>query len=143
MGRTTARTLCVALVVPVFIGLYMLWRRIGTRNTPAILGFAIACSLIPLYIFNARCIYYDLLLMLIPWALTVPVVEFDQIKTLSNRNLRYWCWLFLLFPVLNWVIIWARVVDGGPAHQPVMLLLFVLAWLNLQQLLKNDELKPT
>jgi hypothetical protein len=136
-GAHVARIMLTIVSIVGFIGTCVIWSKAykaGVKSYP----FAFAASVLLDLATSTRAVYYDFLVLAVAWAVTIPAVEFDRIKEIPDRKLRWWCWVFVFFPAVNWILLYSKIYDGGPLHFPVIIFMLYLAWLNLRPLLNGE-----
>lgn len=124
---------------------YYIWRQ-AIKSGRQTYGYALASSVLFSLLLSFHANFYDLLLLAVPWALTVSSVGFHNLSKIGSPWQRIWSIAFFLFPFVGWAIMhffgW---YDGVPMHIPVMIVLLVIAlgnFLRLCRLETADRIEP-
>jgi hypothetical protein len=92
-------------------------------------AFALALTMLLLMVCSAHGLYYDLLLLAVPWAATVKTASFSALVRITDKSQMIWCSAFMLFAAVNWLIRFSNVASGGPIHVPILITLMIPAFL--------------
>ena len=91
-------------------------------------AFALSLTMLILLISSAHGLFYDLLLLAVPWAATIQTVDFASLFRIADKRMMLWCYAFMLLPAVNWLLMFSKIADGGPVHVPIMILLMLPAF---------------
>jgi hypothetical protein len=113
---------------------YYIWRK-AIKAGPHTYGYALASSVLVSLLLSFHANFYDLLMLAVPWALTVYCVGFHNLTKVDSPWQRAWCVGFFLFPFVGWAIMhYCGWYDGVPLHVPLMAVLLAIALTNFFRL---------
>jgi hypothetical protein len=101
-------------------------------------AFALALTMLLLLVCSAHGLYYDLLLLAVPWAATIQTANFPALIRIKNNSQMIWCSAFMLFPAINWLIRFSK-IDGGPSHVPILIILMLPAFVLWRDEIANSR----
>lgn len=101
---TTPVAVTVFTTVCCLFGLAMsalVWLK--ARGRQELFGWSMAFTLLMLLLCGPHVHHYDVLLLVVAAALTLPSVSFSDVVKVKERAYRYWCYLFLLYPMVSFI----------------------------------------
>ncbi len=87
------------------IAMYIIWRKAVTAGVKAY-PFAYASSLLVDLLIGPYSPYYDLFLINVAWAVTVPMIAFYRFPELRTNLSRIWFLLFSFYSFASWIGWW-------------------------------------
>jgi hypothetical protein len=138
-GMPTAHAMSFPLALISFGGAYLIWRQ-AIKSGKHTYPFAYASSVLIIFILAPLQHFYSLIMLCPVWAYTVPAISIPNILKIKERALRYWCFLFLSFPLLSWMtayVLGYLCKMPGLGHLPLITLLFVVSLINFSNSLKT------
>ncbi len=137
-GREAARLASLPALSICLAGMYYIWRK-AVRAGNHSYDFAYASTFLLNLICGPHEHFYDLALLSVVWACTVPSINIKNISNIKQHSLRFWCYLFLLFPAITWGIYLSTPVKGnfGAWHLPLLILMFFLSLYNFRRTIRS------
>ncbi len=136
-GLGFAHIMSLPATIVSLLGAYIIWHQAiqsGKHTYP----FAYASSVLFIFIFAPLQHFYSLILLCVVWACTVPAISIGNILKIKEQPLRYWCFLFLFFPALTWIVAYLASLCGFPGlgHLLILLCMFFLSLSCFRQSIK-------
>jgi len=137
-GLGVAHMLSLPATIISLAGAYVIWRK-AIQSGKHAYPFAYASSVLFIFIFAPLQHFYSLILLCIVWACTVPTISIEKILKIKEYSLRYWCFLFLFFPALTWIISYLACFNGFPGlgHLSILLVMFFLSLFCFRQSIRS------
>jgi Glycosyltransferase family 87 len=126
-GQKLAYKLSYPIMLAGWLGCILIWYR-AAKVGKSTFRYAIAVTVPLALLTSAHANDFDLVILMVGWAFTVSAVSPAQIKLLSNKYERFWCYLFLAYPIVEQIMCMLRLI-GGPYNIPVNLLVILSAYL--------------
>ncbi len=127
--------------VVMIVGLVLLWKiwqrayAVGEQIYP----FAFAASLPLVLLTSPHALYHDIALLNVGWAVTIPTLLPAKIKLLDNGCHRYWCYLFLIYPVIAELAVFFN-LNRGPYNQVSTIIIAISAYLLFRSKIGRTDL---
>jgi hypothetical protein len=135
-GSHAARVASVPMLIICLSLIYFVWHRALAAGKQTY-GYAYAASFLCNLVLGPHEHFYDLLLISVVWAMTIPVVQVENIFTIRSKIQRLWCILFLLFPAITWTIYFAFSQPPhtyfGSWHLPLLIYMLALALIQFKR----------
>ncbi len=112
----------------------LIWRS-AFQAGPLVYRYALAVTMPLALVTSAHANDFDLVILIVGWAITISALTPAQIKLLRNPYERFWCYLFLLYPIIDGITI--QFAFGAPYNLPLTIVVIVSAYLLFRSKLKQ------
>ncbi len=122
-----------------FILVFSIWRKaakLGTHTYP----FAFAITVLIDLMIGPYAFLYDIFMINLGFAMTLPVVELSKFSELKTHALELWFLAFSFFPLASWYIESFYSPSGGALHMMLLAILLLIASWNLKNVISSKPL---
>ena len=117
---------------------YFVWNKASKAGSGAY-PFALIITLIVDLILGPYANLYDIFMLNIGWAMTLPEVELFQFSKLQGTSMQLWFLSFLFFPIIDWLIQGYCYKFGGSLHVILLSALLLIAIWNFKNIISQSK----